>query len=88
MALQPEDYACLALAVGVVGWNVCAPPGHTISEGCDRYLAANRVVTELVLASLYLHVSNRIPNRFDPIHHLFVATQAPRRWLATAATAA
>jgi len=44
----------------------------------DRYLIANRWVTELALLAVYLHISNDIPSRFDPIHWAFGAIKALR----------
>jgi hypothetical protein len=49
------------------------PEGQTVSEAIDRYLLANRWVTEVCLAVVYLHVSNHIPSRYDPIHRAFGA---------------
>jgi hypothetical protein len=37
----------------------------------DRYLLANRWLTEVGLALLYLHVANHIPARYEPIHRAF-----------------
>lgn len=66
--LQVSDCACLA----IVAYDLAAPPGQTISEAVDRYLDGRRWTTEAALALIYLHVSNRIPSRVDPIHLVFL----------------
>lgn len=76
--MQCSDYACIAGVVGVIAYDLWAPKGQTISEACDRYLLTNRLLTELVMALLYLHVSNRIPPRYDPIHRFFGAVKSLR----------
>lgn len=79
--MQPRDYACLALATGVVTWDLLAPAGQTISEAADDYLTRprSRLVTEAGLLLLYLHVSNRLPDRLDPIHRAFVSLKRIKR---------
>lgn len=69
--MRPSDRACLALAAGIVAYDIAAPSGETISEGFDRYLLSHRWLTEIGLALVYLHVSNRIPAKCDPIHLAF-----------------
>ncbi|AXN50922.1 hypothetical protein DSM43518_02009 [Mycobacterium marinum] len=70
--MQPRDYACLALAAGVGVWDFLAPPGQTISEACDDYLIRRRAATEVGLLVLYLHVANKLPERVDIVHWMFV----------------
>ncbi len=77
--MQPRDYACLALATGVVTWDLLAPAEQTISEAADDYLVRRRAATEVGLLVLYLHVANKLPQRLDPIHGMFVGLRALRR---------
>lgn len=78
MKLQPADYACIAGVTAIITYDVLAKPGQTISEACDRYLIANRLLTEAALAMVYLHVSNKIPPRYDLIHLGFGALKKAR----------
>jgi hypothetical protein len=76
--LQPRDYACIAVGVGVVVYDLLAQPKQTISDAADAYLAAAPVAAELVMLAVYLHVANKLPARVDPIHLAFGALKALR----------
>lgn len=78
--LQPSDVAILLLLLYVFGYDCSAPPGQTISEGVDRLLLRHRWTTELVCATLYLHVSNKVPERYDPVHWLFLGARRLTFW--------
>lgn len=71
--MKPADRAWIALGIGVVAYDIMAPAGQTLSEGIDAYLLKRRLCTEIALALVYLHCSNKIPDRCDPIHLLFGA---------------
>lgn len=68
--LQPTDIAWIVLCGYVVGCNLTLR--EQLSMAVDRYLNCHRWTTETVLLVLYLHLSNRVPDRFDPIHLLFL----------------
>lgn len=68
--LQPTDIAWIGLLVYVLGCNLTLR--EQLSMAVDRYLKAHRWTTEAALLALYLHLSNRVSDRFDPIHLLFV----------------
>ncbi|AMQ66967.1 hypothetical protein SEA_BIPPER_31 [Mycobacterium phage Bipper] len=76
--LRPGDRLWIGLLAYVVGANVWATTHNTemLSEVCDRQLKVHRWLTEVVLAALYCHLSNRVPDRYDPIHWLFVGVKA------------
>lgn len=80
-ALQAADKAWLVLLAYVLGYNLSAHKGQTLSEGCDRYLAGHRWATEAALGLLYAHLSNRVPPRYDPIHLVFAGAFGARRLL-------
>lgn len=69
--LQPTDIAWIVLIAYVLGVNVTLP--EQLSVAMDRYLTSHRWTFEAVLFAVYAHLSNKIPDRFDPIHLLFVA---------------
>ncbi|RFZ48552.1 hypothetical protein MSS2_04719 [Mycobacterium marinum] len=72
----------MALATGVITWDLLAPPGNNLSEAADDYLTRWCAVTEAGLLLLYLHVANKLPARLDPIHGAFVGLKALRRAIA------
>lgn len=70
LKLQPTDIAWLGLIAYVLGVNITLP--EQLSMAMDRYLTSHRWTFEAVLFALYCHLSNRVPDRYDPIHWLFV----------------
>lgn len=68
MRYRPADVAWIALAAGIVAYEVAAPPGELLSEGVDRYLTRRPWVTRAVVGVVAAHLLNLIPNRVDPIH--------------------
>ncbi|MFV8317011.1 hypothetical protein [Mycobacterium sp. 23] len=68
--LQPTDIAWLGLIAYVLGVNMTLP--EQLSMAMDRYLKSHRWTFEAVLFAVYAHLSNKVPDRFDPIHLLFV----------------
>ncbi|GAS92706.1 DUF7427 family protein [Mycolicibacterium brisbanense] len=81
--MRTGDKAVIGLAAYVFGWNVWAGARdhEMISEACDRYLACPRWrwLAHLVMALVYLHVSNRLPAWADPIHLLFAVVGNRRK---------
>ena len=75
--MNAADRAWLALAGGVVAYDLAAPPGQTMSEGVDRYLLTHRWLTRAVAFAVTLHLCNLWPIALDPLHHLFALL---RRW--------
>ncbi|ADL71054.1 hypothetical protein SEQ_HALENA_89 [Mycobacterium phage Halena] len=70
--MRPSDVAWLALAAGIVGYEIAAPPGELLSEGWDRYLRRFPVAARVLPLIVTLHVINALPERFDPVHRLSV----------------
>lgn len=77
--MTPADRAWLTLGTGILAYDLLAPPGETLSEGADRYMLRHRWLVRGVAFALTAHVCNLIPNRFDPIHRLFLTA----RWTRT-----
>ena len=73
--MKPADRAWLALAFGVLAYDLLAPPGETLSEGADRYMDSHPWVTRAVAAALVCHVCNVVSPRYDPIHRAFALKQ-------------
>ncbi|ASR85537.1 hypothetical protein I5G80_gp036 [Mycobacterium phage Krueger] len=73
--MRCADKAWLALAAGVVAYEVSAPRGELLSEGVDRYLTRRKWTTHAVVVGLALHLLNLIPERIDPLTQLAHATR-------------
>lgn len=71
MILRPADRAWIALAAGVVAYDLLAAPEQTLSDGADRYMMSHPWLTRAVAAAVAGHVCNLVPDRFDVIHLLF-----------------
>jgi hypothetical protein len=71
--VQPEltsKRGWFALATGVAVWNTVAPQGHSLSEGVDRALDANKALTTFAVGYVAAHLLNLIPmpDKLDVIH--------------------
>lgn len=77
--MRPADRAWIALATGVVVYDVLAPPAQTLSEGADRYMLTHPWTTRAVAAAVAGHVCNAIPARFDLVHLMFAGLRAWKR---------
>lgn len=63
--MQPADRAWLALAGGVLAWDVFGV--ETLSSACDRYHQHRPWVTRLAVAVVALHLLDWLPRRIDPL---------------------
>ena len=61
----------MALAAYVIGYNVCARDDEMLSEAADRYMMRHPWMTRVVALLIAMHVTNAVPDKFDPIHWLF-----------------
>lgn len=68
--MAAADRAWVALAAGVIAYEVAAPRGELLSEGVDRYLLRRPWLTRLVIAGLAAHLLNFIPVQLDPLHQI------------------
>lgn len=76
--MRSADVAWIALAVGVVTYDVLAHPGETLSEGADRYMLTHPWTTRAVALAVSGHVCNLLPGRYDPIHLFFKALRGTK----------
>jgi hypothetical protein len=77
--MKPCDRAWCVLAAGVIGYDLFASDGQTLSEGVDRYLQARPRGTRLAIGILAIHLLNMVPERYDPLHWLFVTARLKHR---------
>jgi hypothetical protein len=69
--MRPADRAWIALATGVLAYDVLAPPSQTLSDGADRYMMNHPWLTRTVAFALAAHVCNLVRPECDPIHLFF-----------------
>lgn len=71
--LQPSTKAWIILVSGVVTYDLFAKPGQTLSEGVDRFLDHSPIAKAVTLGAIAVtagHLSNAIPQKYDPIHRV------------------
>ena len=71
--MRPGDYAWLALAAAVLGYEIAAATRRDwelLSEAADRYRAGHPVITHLTVVYLAGHLTRRWPARVDPRHRM------------------
>lgn len=64
--MRAADKAWLAMAAGVLAYELAAPDGELLSDGVDRYLDRHPWLTRAVIAATALHLINATPARIDP----------------------
>lgn len=79
MELRPACKAWLGIAAGVVAYEIACPNGETLSEGVDR--ALERPIARYValggIAVTAAHLSNFIPQQYDPFHYALMWKTTP-----------
>lgn len=70
--MKAGDWAWLALAVGILGYEAAAPRGQLLSERVDAYRASHPTITLALLVYIPLHLARLWPRRLDPLHRLAV----------------
>jgi hypothetical protein len=73
-ALTPTDIAWVGLVGYVLVCNLILK--EMLSEAADRYLVRHHWLTETALLAIYLHLSNRVPARYDPLHGVFLVARS------------
>ncbi len=68
--MKHGDVAWIALAAGIVLYEVAAPKGELLSEAVDRYRWHHPFVTNGVIAYLSLHLLRQWPRQIDPLTQL------------------
>lgn len=72
--MTPSVRAWLVLAAGIIGWDLVAPRGHTLSEQVDRWLVTHPRITWVVGGIVFGHCMNLIrPQALDPFYLATVA---------------
>lgn len=71
--MKSGDKAWIALGAGVLGYDLLAAEGQTLSEAADNYMLKHPWLTRAVAVGLVCHVCNVVSPQFDLIHWGFVA---------------
>lgn len=79
--LHRGDIGWIVLWAYVIAWTCTSRDGETLSEAADRYLNNHRSrwLTEAALLTCYLHLSNRVPDKYDLWHQGMLGTQKAYR---------
>lgn len=79
--VRPSAKACwLAIGAIVVGHNISADDGDTLSEAVDGWIVTHPWLTRVIIAVIALHLANAVSSRIDPVHLVFVGVRSvPRR---------
>lgn len=70
--------AWIGIGVGVVAYEIAAPPNELLSEGADRTLQKYPYLTRAAIGLTALHLMNAIPEKYDPLHQGFKALKRHR----------
>ena len=65
--MRSGDIAWLAMALGVIAYEIGAPRGELLSEACDRYRARRPVATYAAIIFVAGHLARIWPRRIDPL---------------------
>lgn len=68
--LKPSTKAWGALVMGVIAYDLLCKEGETLSEGMDHFIEKHPVISLGAIAVTAGHLSNIIPEQYDPIHRL------------------
>lgn len=64
------DRAWLALAAGVITYELACPRGQLLSQRVDAYRDTRPLLTLGVIIYLAAHLARALPRRVDPLHRL------------------
>ena len=70
--MKHGDAAWATLALGVLLYECCAPPGQLLSEAVDKYRDRHPILTNSVIVFLAGHLLRIWPRHIDPLHQLAV----------------
>jgi hypothetical protein len=70
--MKHADAAWATLALGVLLYECCAPPGQLLSEAVDKYRERHPILTNSVIVFLAGHLLRIWPRHIDPLHQLAV----------------
>ena len=80
--MRPSSKAWVALGIGVVTYDVLAPPGETLSERVDSALENHPMATIAAVGAVALHLLNVFDNynleRYDIIHQAATVVRKER----------
>jgi len=73
--MKPADYAWIALAAAVLGYEIAAASRRDwelLSEAADRHRRSHPIATHLAVIYIGGHLLRRWPARIDPLHRMAI----------------
>lgn len=67
---EAKQWAVAGLLGSAILYDLVCQDGQTISEGFDHYLEKHPVAIRVGIVATAGHLSNLIPEKYDPIHQL------------------
>lgn len=68
--MRHGDAAWIAIAVGVLAYEIAAPRGELLSEAVDRYRRRHPILTNGIICYVAAHLMRKLPPRADLLHRL------------------
>jgi hypothetical protein len=68
--MQHGDAAWAGIGLGVLAYELLAPPGQLLSEAVDKYRIGHPIITNGVIVFLACHLLRIWPPRIDPLHQI------------------
>ena len=72
--MKPADWAWVAIAAGVLGYEIHVSrrrhDWELLSEACDRYRTRHPLLVYGVVGYFAAHLTRTMPGRLDPLHRL------------------
>ncbi len=70
--MRHGDYAWITLAVGVITYEITAPPGQLLSEAMDKYRKHHPWAAGAAVIYVACHLLRVWPKPVDPLHRIAV----------------
>jgi pyrroloquinoline quinone (PQQ) biosynthesis protein C len=70
--MRHGDYAWITIAVGVLTYEIVAPPGQLLSEAMDKYRKHHPFAAGAAVIYVAAHLLRVWPTRIDPLHQMAV----------------
>lgn len=71
MHMRPSEKAWIALAAGVIVYEIVAEDGEMLSHAVDSWLKSHPIITTSAISLTALHLLNVLPKAIDPWHWAF-----------------
>lgn len=69
MELLSAKRGWAVMGLGILAYEMAAPPNELLSEGVDRAISCHPYLTRAAIGVTALHLANLIPAPLDPFKH-------------------